>query len=150
MSHTLAKIYVHIVFSTRKREPFLQAENEPALFNYISEICKSLECWPVRIGGHKDHIHILCSLSRKISLLELVEEIKISSTRWVRLRINGLKNFSWQQGYAGFSVDQDSVPIVSHYIENQRQHHAGVTFEAELRKLLAENDIGVQDHFLWK
>ena len=150
MSHTLVKLYVHVVFSTKKREPLLPRETEIDLFQYVGGICKSLECRPVQIGGHKDHIHILCALNKNISLMELVEEIKIESSRWIRSTFTGLKDFSWQQGYAGFSMDEDTLPILTHYIENQREHHAGITYEAELRKLLAAADVGVNDYLLWK
>lgn len=141
MTHTTSKVYLHIVFSTRKREPLIEREMKDSLFRYIGGICKSLQCPPVKIGGHNDHVHILCLLNRNLSMLELIEEIKIASSRWIRNRFAGLKNFSWQQGYAGVSVGDGEVPTLCHYIENQEQHHASLRFEDELKRLLVEHAI---------
>ena len=150
MSQGIVKTYLHIVFSTRKREPLIDRENESPLFNYVNGVCRSLRCWPVQIGGHRDHIHILCHLHKDVHPTELIDQIKIASVKWMRSKFDSSKNFSWQQGFACLSVSEGELPIVSHYIENQREHHASLTFEAELRRLVVENDIQVDEHSMWK
>jgi putative transposase len=150
MTHNLIKLYVHVVFCTKKRQPYLSEEIQEILFKYIGATCKNLDCWPIRIGGHKDHVHILCGLNKNISLSELVEEIKISSSRWLRNKNDVFRNFSWQQGYGGFSVGETDLPILRHYIETQREHHMFLTFEEEFKKLLVENEIEFDEALIWK
>jgi putative transposase len=150
MSHTIFKVYMHIVLSTKKRQPLITPENENPLYEYVHRICKSLECWPLSIGGSKDHIHILCRLSKDISVVELIEEIKISSTRWAKSKSCVPENFSWQQGFASFSVGEDDLPQLCHYIEKQKEHHAMMSFEEEYRKLLDENEVEYDNASIWK
>jgi putative transposase len=141
MTHTLTKVYLHILFSTKRREPFIGSDMESHLFNYVSSVCKSLECRPLKIGGHKDHVHILCMLHKDLSVLELIEEVKIASSRWVKNKFPSVKNFSWQQGFASFSVSEDEIATLSHYIETQEQHHTLMKYEDELRRLLIANEV---------
>jgi putative transposase len=150
MGHTLVKAYVHIVFSTRKRQPLILPEIEMALHQQIASICRSLECLPLKVGGFKDHVHILCSLHKDISILELIEEVKITSSRWMRNKNDLFKNFYWQQGYGTFSLSESEIPVLSHYIENQRDHHSRMSFEDEFKRLLVENEIEYDEHVLWK
>lgn len=74
MSQSLNRIYIHIVFSTKNREPNISEDIKDELFNYLGGVCKSLDCNPLQVGGYKDHIHILCALSKKIALTQLIEK----------------------------------------------------------------------------
>jgi len=74
------------------------------LFQYLGGICKQLECNPLRVGGHKDHVHVLCLLSKKIALMKLLEELKKSSSKWVKSKGKTYSGFYWQNGYGAFSV----------------------------------------------
>ncbi len=150
MSHILVKNYVHIIFSTKKRQPWIRPDGEDKLYEYVSRVCKSLECMPARVGGHRDHIHILCNLHRSISLVDLVDEVKIASEKWVKSNLPQQQNFSWQQGYAGFSVGEDDVERLGHYIDHQKHHHVFLRFEDELRRLLTENEIQFDEHLMWR
>ncbi len=73
MGQSLNKIYVHLVFSTKHRQPLIADTIKEELFGYIGGICKNLECNPIQVGGYKDHVHILCLLSKKIALMDLLE-----------------------------------------------------------------------------
>lgn len=84
MSQSLAQIYSHIIFSTKYREPNIDEEIENELHTYIGGTCKKLECEPIKVGGHYDHIHIICMLSRKIAVMKLLEEVKKSSSKWIK------------------------------------------------------------------
>ena len=84
MGQSLVKNYLHIIFSTKNRENLILEEVENELYSYIGGICKNLECNPVQIGGYKNHVHILCLLSKKITLMKLVEEIKSHSSKWIK------------------------------------------------------------------
>ena len=105
MGQSLNKIYIHIVFSTKHRVPLISKEIEEELFSYLGGICKNLECNPIQIGGHKDHIHILCLLSKKIALMDLIEKVKTNSSKWIKTKGKEFENFYWQNGYGTFSVN---------------------------------------------
>lgn len=84
MGQSLVKNYLHIVFSTKYRQPFIYEPVEQELHAYLGGICKNLECHPIKIGGYIDHIHILCMLSKKIALMKLLEEVKSHSSKWMK------------------------------------------------------------------
>jgi len=86
MPQSLVKNYIHIVFSTKYRYPFIDAGIQEELFSYLGGVCKSLESNPVIVGGYRDHVHILCMLSRKIPLMKLVEDVKKSSSKWIKTK----------------------------------------------------------------
>ena len=86
MGQSLNKIYVHLVFSTKHRNPLITDSIKDELFNYLGGICKNLECNPIQVGGYKDHVHILCLLSKKITLMKLLEEIKSHSSKWIKTK----------------------------------------------------------------
>lgn len=149
MAQSLAKNYVHIIFSTKHREPLIDEAIEQQLFNYMGGICKALECYPVQIGGCADHIHILCILSRKITLMKLVEEVKSHSSKWIKTKGENYKHFYWQNGYGAFSVSPTHVEAVRKYILNQRQHHDTHEFKNEFLGFLHKYDIEYDEKYIW-
>jgi len=84
MPQSLSKVYTHIIFSTENRKNLIDDKIETDLYNYIGGICKDMECNPVQVGGLKNHVHILCLLSRKITQMKLLQEIKQGSSNWVK------------------------------------------------------------------
>ena len=102
MSQSLIKIYVHIVFSTKYRRSLIDDEISNELFNYIGGICKNLECYPLQVGGYRNHVHSLVNLSKKIAVMDLLEEMKKNSSKWIKTKGSRYKNFYWQGGYAAF------------------------------------------------
>ena len=104
MGQSLVKNYIHIVFSTKYRQELIHPPVEDELHTYLGGVCIKLECQPIKIGGHTDHIHILCMLSKKIALMKLVEEVKSHSSKWIKTKGEAYKNFYWQDGYGAFSV----------------------------------------------
>jgi REP element-mobilizing transposase RayT len=76
MPQSLANFYVHIIFSTKGRRALIDAEIENALYSYLGGICNRFECFPVKIGGHNDHVHILSHFSKKITVIKFLEELK--------------------------------------------------------------------------
>lgn len=149
MSQSLAKNYMHIVFSTKYREQLIYPPFEAELHSSLGGICKKLECQPIKIGGYTDHVHILCMLSKKIALMKLLEEIKSSSSKWYKTKDESLNNFYWQDGYGAFSVSPTQVEKVEAYIENQHVHHSKVKFQDEYRKILVKNKIDFDEKFIW-
>jgi len=104
MGQSLVKNYLHIVFSTKHREPLIQEPVQDGLYAYLGGICKNMECHPVKIGGFTDHVHILCLLSKKVTLMKLMEELKSHSSSWIKTKESIYRNFYWQDGYGAFSV----------------------------------------------
>jgi putative transposase len=148
MPQSLALMLVHIIFSTKSRKPFLRSiELRSQVHAYLTGTLRCLECDPLIIGGVEDHVHILCELSRKISLSELVKNLKTSSTR--NLKDNGHHGFSWQTGYGVFSVSQSAKESVIAYISNQETHHRKTTFQDEFRTLLTKHGIRFDERYVW-
>ena len=150
MPQSLAQIYLHIVFSTKGHAPYLQdAAFSEELYAYIAGICKSLDCHAKPVGGHVDHLHILCSLSRQKTVADLIREVKTRSSRWIKERKPGFAGFHWQDGYGVFSVSQSQVEKVRVYIDNQREHHRTMTFKEEFRMWLREYGIDFDERYVW-
>ena len=149
MGQSLVKNYVHIVFSTKHREPLISVAHEKELHSYLGGICKALECNPIRVGGYTDHIHILCLLSKKMALVKLIEEVKGHSSKWMKTRDESLKNFYWQNGYGAFSVNPSEIETVVAYIENQKEHHSKKTFQDEYRAFLKKYHVEYDEQYVW-
>ena len=149
MSQSLTKVYVHLVFSTKYREPTIGDEVKDELYAYMGGICNQLECYPVRIGGYYDHIHILCALSKKIALMKLLEEVKKSSSKWMKTKGRVYQTFYWQDGYGAFSVNPSQLGVVEQYIENQYQHHEQTSFQDECRGIYKKYDMAYDERYVW-
>ncbi|MBP1618348.1 MAG: tnpA [Bacteroidetes bacterium] len=150
MGQSLVKNYIHIVFSTKYRAPMIYPPYESELHHYLGGVCKNLECLPIKIGGYTDHIQILCMLSKKISLMKLVEEIKSHSSKWFKTKNESLRNFYWQDGYGAFSVNPSEVDTVIAYIENQHEHHSKKTFQDEYRAFLKKYQVEYDEKYVWE
>ena len=109
MPQSLVKNYIHIIFSTKYRNDFIDETIENELFPYIGSVCKQFESTAVQIGGTDNHIHILCLLSRKIALMKLVQEIKAHSSKWIKAKGKKYESFFWQDGYGAFSVSPNNI-----------------------------------------
>lgn len=132
MGQSLVKNYLHIVFSTKYRQPLITQAIEGELFTYLGGICKQLKCQPIKVGGHVDHIHILCMLSKKMTLTKWMEEIKSHSSKWMKTKGVEFKNFYWQNGYGAFPVKPSEVERVVDYIANQKEHHRKKPFNMNI------------------
>lgn len=149
MGQSLVKNYVHIVFSTKYREPLIQEAIEPELYSYLGGICSSLECQPIKIGGFTDHIHVLCLLSKKMALMKLVEKLKSHSSKWIKTKGDAYRNFYWQNGYGAFSVYPSDVDVVIRYIANQKEHHRKTNFQDEYRAYLEKFMVEYDERYVW-
>jgi len=149
MGQTLVQNYLHIVFSTKHREPFIHEQIENRLHAYIGGICNDLECPPIKIGGYYDHVHILCLLSKKIALMDLLKEVKATSSAWVKTKDDKLKDFYWQEGYGAFSVNPTEIDKVIRYIAEQKEHHSKKTFQDEYRAFLKKYKVAYDERYVW-
>ena len=149
MPQSFANNFVHIVFSTKHREPLLHDGIRDRMFTYMGGICNQFECTPIIIGGYYDHVHLLVNVSRKIALMKLVEEVKSRSSRWIKHEDEKCTNFYWQHGYAGFSVDGQTMNQKKNYIANQMKHHQKIEFKPEYRLLLDKHEMSYDERYMW-
>jgi putative transposase len=149
MSQSLARVILHTVFSTKNRVPMINPEIEKQLFGYMGQTCNNHKCPVILINGTSNHVHILCGMSRTITIADLIEDIKTGSSRWIKTVTTGLSKFSWQNGYGVFSVDWKATQSVRTYIASQKEHHKSLSFEDEYRKLLRDSDIPYDEKYVW-
>ena len=141
MAQSLTKILIHVVFSTKKRNTWLDDKICSELYPYLTKILKDNKCNVLQMGGTENHIHILFEISKDLSIGKIVEKIKTSSSRWIKTKDSIYKNFYWQYGYGAFSVSSSNRSVVCDYIANQKQHHKIKTFDEELRSLLRKHNV---------
>lgn len=149
MAQTLVKLYVHIIFSTKNRADSIKPEIEEELFAYIGGISNNNKSKLVAANGTTNHLHLLLSMSKNIDLSKLVGDIKRDSSKWIKTKGVKFQNFRWQDGYGGFSVGYTQINDVKKYIANQKQHHAKVSFEDELRYFLDKYDVDYDEQYAW-
>lgn len=141
MASTYLSLHYHLVFSTKNREPWIDASWRPRLHEYLGGTLQGLGGFPEGVGGVADHVHILVGLKATHCLADVMRELKKAATIWVRLEM-GIASFSWQDGYAAFSVSATSRPAVRGYIANQEEHHRVKSFREELLEML--NKAGIE------
>ena len=150
MPQSLAAVYLHIVFSTKNRDPYLyNPELRSRIHNYIGGTINSLGCQSLIVGGVEDHVHILLRHSRTEAIAKVVGTVKSRSSAWAK-DVGRVSGFEWQAGYGAFSVGWREIEIERRYIENQEEHHRKVSFREEYLRMLSENGIEYDEKFLWE
>ncbi len=147
MPQSLARNVIHLVFSTKNREAFITPAIRARLHAYLAGTVNELGCHAIKVGGVADHVHILFVLAKTLSLSKAVEEIKKSSSKW--MKENGVPRFYWQNGYGAFSVSADDEDVVAHYVANQEEHHRETSFQDEFRGLLRRHRIEWDERYVW-
>ena len=148
-AQSLSKLFVHIIFHVKNNSCIICTGEEHELYAYIGTIIKDNESIPILINGMKDHVHVLCVMSKNIALAKLVEEIKRHSSRWIKKRDIHYKSFAWQGGYGGFSVSPSLYDKTKSYIKKQEEHHKKMTFKEEYLLFLNEYGIKYNEQYLW-
>ncbi len=150
MPQSLANVLIHIVFSTKHRQPFLKDKSiRNELHAYSLTVLQSLDSPSLAINSVADHIHILCNLSRKITIADLIQELKTSTSKWLKTKDPALNDFHWQSGYGVFSVSQSKRPDVIHYIQHQEEHHRLINYQDEFRQLCAKHNLEIDERYVW-
>ena len=150
MPQSLSIVYIHLVFSTKERRPFLRDKTvRDSLHGYLGGISKQLDCPSFLIGGVEDHVHLLCRFARTITQAEWVKELKRVSNGWLKEQGRDYADFEWQGGYADFSVSQSNLEQVRRYIANQEKHHRKMSFQDELRELLRRHQQEWDERYVW-
>ncbi len=146
MPQSLSKVYVHIIFSTKNRQNLIDNSIEVSLYEYLGG---RLECNPVKVGGHKNHVHVLCLLSRKVAQMKLLEGIKKQSSKWIKTEGEAYSNFYWQDGYGIFSINPTEIDKVIDYIQSQHEHHKHKSFQDEFRAFLKKYKVKYDERYVW-
>lgn len=149
MPQSLVNNLVHLIFSTKNRQPIIQDDVREELHAYIIGILKAYESPSLITNSERDHVHVFFALSKKQRLIDVVEEVKKGSSRWIKSKGIAYAHFYWQGGYGAYSVGETQREEVMRYIANQREHHHKMTFQEELRTLLTLNGILFDERYLW-
>ena len=149
MPQSLSSILIHLVFSTKQREPFIHSEIEPEMHAYLATIFRECRSPALIIGGEKDHIHALFALARTWAVADLVEEVKKRSSKWLKTKGPEFRGFQWQAGYGAFSIGQSSVTALKKYIADQKEHHRRKSFQEEYRALLEKYNVAYDERYVW-
>lgn len=150
MPQSLSNVLLHVVFSTKHRQPFLRDPKvRDVMTGYLVGTLRNIQCPSLIVGVVEDHVHILCNLHRTVTMAKLVEEVKTSSSARIKEEGTSLRDFHWQNGYGAFSVSQSNVEAVKEYIANQEEHHRKRTFQEEYRLMLQRHGIEWDERYVW-
>ena len=149
MPQSLALIIVHLVFSTKDRQPLLGASIRSALHAYLATVARNAGCECYRVGGAADHVHLAVRFSRTLTVADLVEELKTSTSKWLKTQSPELAAFAWQRGYGAFSVGPSDLDALRAYIDKQEEHHRTRTFQDEYRAFLTKYGIQFDERYVW-
>jgi REP element-mobilizing transposase RayT len=147
MASTLVKIDIHLIFHVKSTSVKMRTEDLPRIFAYIGGIIKGLGGLPIEIGGMPDHMHILTSLPKTMSLAEFVRAVKADSSKWMKQLDPSYNTFAWQEGYGAFSVSPSLIDKTVKYIRGQAEHHKKRTFQEEYRLFLEAYGIEYDERY---
>ena len=145
---TFTQIIYHIIFSTKDRKPVLSSDNREKFFRYVWGILKKRNCFLYRINCVEDHVHILISLHPSVALADLVKDIKIATSNWIKEGEVFPKFDHWQDGYGAFTYSIKEKDTLIEYIKGQEEHHKKVMFYDEFKRLLIESGIEFDEKYL--
>ncbi len=149
MPQSLSLVMVHLVFSTKDREPWLTREIRPRLHAYLAEVARSKGCLAYRVGGVADHVHLALTLPRTLTQSDLVKELKTSSNHWLEKQDGSFTTFAWQRGYGIFSIGKSQLQALVDYIASQEEHHRARTFQEEFRAMLDKYGVEYDEAYVW-
>ena len=147
MSHTAGNLVLHLIFSTKDRQPLITAEIRADLFAYLGGIIREIRGTALIINGTADHVHMLIRIRPAQAAAEIARVVKANSSRWLHEKYD--LRFAWQTGYGAFSVSESNVPTVSRYIATQEEHHKKFTFQEEYVTFLKRNGISYDERYIW-
>ena len=149
MPQSLSFVVIHLIFSTKERQTFIGETVRPSLHAYLATVARNAGCEAYRVGGVADHVHLAIRLSRTITIADLVETLKTTSSKWMKTQSPDLAAFSWQRGYGCFSVGPSDLDSLRAYIDNQEEHHKTRTFQDEYRMFLKKYGVEYDEAYVW-
>jgi REP element-mobilizing transposase RayT len=149
MPQSLARINIHLIFSTKNRLPLLDDKMRDPLHRYMAVVLQNLGCPSDTINSVEDHVHILFDLGRTTTVADVVEEVKKASSKWIKTGGGRFSEFFWQGGYGAFAVSESNISVVRKYIAQQREHHRHLSFQDEFREFLRRHNIPFDERYVW-
>ena len=149
MPQSHARVLIHLVFSTKSREEFLDEDIQAEMFSYLTGTLRGEGHTPISVGGHVDHVHMLFGLSRIQSIAKIVEKLKGSSSVWMKTKGNKFETFHWQNGYGAFGISPKEIDAVDRYIRNQKEHHDKESYQDEYRPICKEFEVDIDERYVW-
>jgi len=149
MPQSFDSVILHIVFSTKQRQPFIRGQVGDQMHGYLANVGRAQGCKVYGVGGVKDHVHLATSLPRTLCISDLVCELKTESSKWAKKQGAEFKAFGWQAGYGVFSISKSHAPALVTYIANQEQHHEAKTFQEEFLELLEKHELEWDEAYMW-
>jgi len=141
------RILYHLIFRTKESQKTLVPEHCRELFAYFLGILRNKQVYLYRINGMEDHVHILCDMHPSMALADFMRDVKTSSSLWLKQSGKFPEFKGWADGYAAFTYAWRDKEIIINYIKNQQEHHKAESFEEELRRLLREQGIDIDERY---
>lgn len=148
MSSSYCNLLYHIVFSTKRREPWLTTVIRPRIHRHLGGAIREERGIALIVNGTADHLHILAKLRQDKAISKLIGELKANSSGWISRTFEGCAGFAWQEGYGAFTVSESMSSKVRRYIERQEEHHRRVSFLEEFRVLLKAHGLPFDERYL--
>ena len=148
MSQSFTNLLYHLIFSTKERRPLIAIDYQPRLYDYIGGVIRNTGGISLGINGTDDHVHVLAKLRPDRALSDVLRDLKSNATGWLHDVFPRLADFSWQRGYAAFTVSQSNLKQVQRYIAGQKEHHQKVSFRDEFILFLKANGIEYDERYI--
>ena len=149
MSQTFTSLYIHFVFRTKERHRTIDPSIQPVIYEYIGGIIRNKGGVLLAAGGMADHIHLLVSMPKNVSVVDFIRDVKANSSRWMHWKYRFQEKFAWQAGYAAFSVSYSNLEDVEKYIKGQKNHHRALKFKEEVMLFLKKHNLPYDERYMW-
>src|SRR5688572_3334450 len=149
MPQSLSKVIIHVIFSTKDREPWLDCDVRRRVHGYLATVCRDLNAEALLVGGVADHVHLVTILPRTLSQADMIERVKKTSSKWIKGLNPKYRGFYWQRGYGAFSVSPSQLDPVLEYVRTQEEHHRTRSFQEEYREFLGKHGIQFDERYIW-
>ena len=147
--HSFVSCYLHCVFSTKQRQPMINAELQARLWPYLGGIARENHMKALCVGGVADHVHVLLSASSTLTVAKAVQLLKGNSSKWIHETFPNQSGFAWQEGYGAFSIGVSGIGDTTAYIQGQAEHHRKRTFQEEFIAFLKKHGMAYDEATLW-
>ena len=137
-------MWVHLIWSTKNRQPVLQMEYRTKIFEHIKSNARKKDIYLDTIGGYIQHVHTLISLGSEQTISKIAQLIKGESAFWVNNKSGMKLRLEWQDEYIAISVSESVVNTVREYVRNQEEHHRKKSFEEEYDELLRQHGFSAE------
>lgn len=150
MAGSYSALYYHIIFSTKERFSWLTQEYASRVHQYLGGVHRGVGGLSISVGGSENHVHLLGSIMKNIAVADFLRMVKTDSSRWIHTTFPALRHFSWQEGYAAFTVSPGEIDEVKRYIDGQAVHHRTQSFQEELLDFFHRYQVKYDDRYIWK